>query len=391
MVTTTYGDDRASVCAHGHVINPFVNQVPSENKPFCAICGSPAVSRCPHCQAPIDNKSGLLLFTPPDHCPDCGSRMPWLEEVPPHAGPQDKFRHAQGRDQTAANPANSPQPGMSWRGFPQSVLASVVGSAVWAFLLVCLVAAAAVGGAFLAFGRTPLEGQMPSPTVTGAASTEISASTSAPRSLIPTPPPSPGLSPTPVPTETCSDSPADWPKTPQEAASDFGGRPYNWYPDYFQVNGGPVQWDKTTWVFQDSPLQPGVTLRADGNYIDANGTVLGLVTSLRGDKLWNYYAPLDYPTLHLGQFGLEGRAHMFVRTDSRAAHNAMTKRWGYGSAVFQESQAGVVRLVWCNADQLDAARQDTLKEYDGPDPDQGYTDLMWDEHSGQFSQPPKST
>jgi hypothetical protein len=181
----------------------------------------------------------------------------------------------------------------------------------------------------------------------------------------------------------------DWPKTPQDAASDFGGKPYNWYPDYFQLNGvGPVQWDQTTWVFQDSPLQPGVALSADGDYIDSNGKALTLVGSLRGE-LWNYYAPLDYPTLQLGQLGLRGRAHMAVRTDVRAAHYAMTKRWGYGSAVFQEAQAGVLRLVWCSADQLDAARQDTLKEYNGPDPDQGYKDLMWIEDSRQFSQPPK--
>jgi hypothetical protein len=221
-----------------------------------------------------------------------------------------------------------------------------------------------------------------------AAPSGISASNSAPRSLDPTPPPSP----TPAPTPTCSDPPVDWPKTPQEATRDFGGIADNWYPDYFQVNGvGPVKWDQTTWVFQDSPLQPGVALSADGDYIDSNGNVLTLVESSRGDKLWNYNAPLDFPTVQLGQLGRDGRAHMVVRTGSQASHHAMTKRWGYGSVVFQDAEAGVVRLVWCSADQLDAAHQDALNEYDGRDPDQGYTDWMWDDGSGQFSQPPKSS
>ena len=209
----------------------------------------------------------------------------------------------------------------------------------------------------------------------------------------PTPAPSPKSNPslTPPSTQTCSNPPPEWPKTPQEAASDFGGQPYNWYPDYFQINGGRIQWDQTTWVFQDSPLKPGVTLSADGTYIDSNGNLLTLVESSRGDTLWNYNAPLDFPTVQLGQLGRDGRAHMVVRTGSQASHHAMTKRWGYGSVVFPDAEAGVVRLVWCSADQLDAARQDALKEYNGPDPDRAYTDWMWGEGSGQFSQPPKSS
>ncbi len=212
----------------------------------------------------------------------------------------------------------------------------------------------------------------------------VSARASASPTTSPSATPSPSTSPTTAPTLACG-IPSNWPKTPQDAAADFGGQPYDWYPDWYQGENSVV-WDHTTWVFQDSPLQPGVTLSADGDYLDSTGTVLQIIGSERG-TMWNYSVAPNFPTLHLGDLGLAGRARMLVRAGTLAPHYAFTKRWGYGLAVFPEAEAGVIRIVPCATDQLDAARQASLSDYKSPDQDQGYRHLLWNEGTGQFGSP----
>ena len=178
----------------------------------------------------------------------------------------------------------------------------------------------------------------------------------------------------------CSDYPADWPATPQEAASAFGGQPDNWYPDY-QQNG---TWNGRAWAFQDSSLQHGVVLNSNGDYTDGKGQVLRLPSASRY-MLWDYGSPLTRPSLHLGELGEAGRVQMFIRTGDHGRTWVMTKRWGYGSAVFDEAEGGVANLVSCANDQIGRAAFDAHHDcVDGMANIEGYRMLLWNEDTRQF-------
>jgi hypothetical protein len=364
MVTTAHSDDFASVCVRGHVINPCLQQVASDSKPFCRICGSTAITRCPNCQAPIEHKAGPVEFTPPEHCPECGSSMPWSNARQPHVGPRPGTGHVRSSGQTATDPG---RPSRLSAKFFENVLASVVGNALWAGIGLCLALLILAGGTFWAFGYTSGQKQAPSPALLGGASAGNTVSQS----------PSPSLS---SPGPTCGDPPANWPKTPQGASSAFGGQPYNWYPDY-QPDG---TWNGRGWSFQDSSLQHGVVLNSNGDYTDAQGQVLKLPNASRYE-LWDYGSPLSRPSLHLGQLGQDGRVQMFIRTGDRGQTWAMSKRWGFGSATFDEAEGGVANLVGCADDQLGRAAFDAHHDcVDGMANIEGYAMLLWNETTRRF-------
>lgn len=76
----------AVICTNGHVLNAAALAYPDPDAAFCDRCGSPALSRCPSCAAPIRGEfhiSGMLSLSPysmPAYCHACGSAYPWTEE-----------------------------------------------------------------------------------------------------------------------------------------------------------------------------------------------------------------------------------------------------------------------------------------------------------------------
>lgn len=72
----------ASVCRSGHVLASMLELIPTQDQPFCATCGSPAVKTCPSCGAPIRGDNTEIIgwhYSPPNHCQSCGAAFPWTE------------------------------------------------------------------------------------------------------------------------------------------------------------------------------------------------------------------------------------------------------------------------------------------------------------------------
>jgi hypothetical protein len=81
MVTTSFGDDQASICSSGHVINLYRRQRPNDSKSFCKRCGSPALDGCPACGRAFPNQAHVE-FEVPEYCDDCGAALPWSAPDP---------------------------------------------------------------------------------------------------------------------------------------------------------------------------------------------------------------------------------------------------------------------------------------------------------------------
>lgn len=71
--------DFALICQNGHVINEMVNQCPDDNKNYCEICGSKAISKCEACGKDIRGNRPGDIYTPPSFCNNCGKVFPWVQ------------------------------------------------------------------------------------------------------------------------------------------------------------------------------------------------------------------------------------------------------------------------------------------------------------------------
>ena len=48
--------ETAQICKNGHVITDAHNQQPDMAKPFCPECGLETMTKCEHCDAPIQGR-----------------------------------------------------------------------------------------------------------------------------------------------------------------------------------------------------------------------------------------------------------------------------------------------------------------------------------------------
>lgn len=99
----------AQICTSGHLVCPDISAFPEKVSDFCSDCGSPVISKCPSCQAPIRGLHYLMSpeyrlvqhgslfdggitasnelydwhqqpdedFKVPAYCYQCGSPYPW--------------------------------------------------------------------------------------------------------------------------------------------------------------------------------------------------------------------------------------------------------------------------------------------------------------------------
>jgi len=83
--------DTAQVCINGHIITDSVQISPQINQKFCDICGSPLITKCPHCKADLRGRKHIkdvtsmsggrvVYLNKAEHfCYQCGKPYPWLE------------------------------------------------------------------------------------------------------------------------------------------------------------------------------------------------------------------------------------------------------------------------------------------------------------------------
>jgi|SRR5579872_2015523 len=71
--------DSALICTQGHVITRWMAYSPHGDRRFCEECGSPTLSSCPSCGAPIPSDAGNYAYRPPRFCRACGAPYPWTE------------------------------------------------------------------------------------------------------------------------------------------------------------------------------------------------------------------------------------------------------------------------------------------------------------------------
>ena len=126
MPTNPSIEYHASVCRSGHVITSML-ELKSGDRPFCAKCGSPAVTRCPSCDGfiPGDN-SGIIGYrwSPPNHCHLCGNAFPWTEARKEAArelaaylaeSPEEEAALADGVDALLTDGPRTPVAAARWR------------------------------------------------------------------------------------------------------------------------------------------------------------------------------------------------------------------------------------------------------------------------------------
>jgi hypothetical protein len=77
----------AAICLRGHVVTADVDEHPRAATKFCSECGAAVITRCPHCEAPIQGHyfppgvravGGVL--NAPSFCSACGKPFPWVAE-----------------------------------------------------------------------------------------------------------------------------------------------------------------------------------------------------------------------------------------------------------------------------------------------------------------------
>lgn len=76
--------EQAQICLNGHVITLMLAMSPERSQSFCSECGSPTISECPECNAPIHGyhvSPGIIGGTSservPAFCHNCGTSYPW--------------------------------------------------------------------------------------------------------------------------------------------------------------------------------------------------------------------------------------------------------------------------------------------------------------------------
>ena len=74
--------DIAQICENGHVANSSTQDFPQFNQKYCKRCGSPTITNCPECNAPIRGVYREVFstgYTAPGFCIECGKPFPWTE------------------------------------------------------------------------------------------------------------------------------------------------------------------------------------------------------------------------------------------------------------------------------------------------------------------------
>ena len=79
--------DIAQICLRAHVTNAEYMDKPKHNQKFCSTCGSPTITTCQSCNAPIRGHSYSRDpiyapdWKPPLYYHECGSPYPWTDEL----------------------------------------------------------------------------------------------------------------------------------------------------------------------------------------------------------------------------------------------------------------------------------------------------------------------
>ena len=77
----------AQVCLNGHIITDSADKHHELLKPYCPRCGSPTITSCPSCSAPIHGNydCGVVVIgdepTADAYCYNCGKPYPWTESA----------------------------------------------------------------------------------------------------------------------------------------------------------------------------------------------------------------------------------------------------------------------------------------------------------------------
>ncbi len=76
--------ETAQICRNGHVITDAFNETPDLAKPFCPKCGLETLTKCEHCDAPIQGRihvdsviTSKKMERSPAYCFNCGKPFPW--------------------------------------------------------------------------------------------------------------------------------------------------------------------------------------------------------------------------------------------------------------------------------------------------------------------------